>query len=554
MARPEAGTEREWFSARRLDSSSRQAPGFRRLLIRNVAVLAAVALLSGCSSQRRVAAPVPTASSPVAGAHPDASTGDEAPEQDPEIQRKLAESRVKERIQSSRELYLEGESLFNQGQRDGGGNFERALDRLRDPAASPVLNRQLEQAYYSLLGRIEDLRLDDLDSVQDEDSSIEWLANRNVFTIRVDPKLKHLASEDLLTSQFDVPVVLNERVLRFLTYYRTRGRTFMERGLRRSGRYLEMFKAVFRQEGIPLDLIYLAHIESLFRPEALSRARAKGIWQFIRGTGRMYGLRQDWWIDERSDILKSTVAAARFLKHLHGEFGDWYLAMAGYNCGPRRIERILRRYGRIDYWEMVRRRLLPRETRNYVPSYLAATIIFKNPARYGFHVERDPELRFETVPMEHQVDLDTLAELMEVPAQTSGRPQSGVEETGDPSQAPRLSDEGAGRHGSDGSGKGGPASARETDPASPPPGQKGRDAVADRPPLLHVDSGHRSGQSAPQHPSAPDRTGAGHSAVPFREDRRGSARGVRRSAVPIRRGRTSSAAETRSTPSPAPMA
>ena len=417
MARPEAGTDREWFSAPRFESASRRAPGIRRYLIRNVAALAAAALLSGCSSPRRVDVPVPTDSSPVAGAHPAASTGDEAPEQDPEIQRKLAENRVRERIRSSRELCLEGESLFNQGRRDGGGYFERALDQLREPAASPVLNRQLEQAYYSLLGRIEDLRLDDMDSVQDEDSSIEWLANRNLFTIRVDPKLKHLASEDLLTSQFDVPVVLNERVLRFLTYYRTRGRVFMERGLRRSGRYLEMFKAVFRQEGIPLDLVYLAHIESLFRPQALSRARAKGIWQFIRGTGRLYGLREDWWIDERSDILKSTVAAARFLKHLHGEFGDWYLAMAGYNCGPRRIERILRRYGPIDYWEMVRRRLLPRETRNYVPSYLAATIIFKNPARYGFHVERDPELRFEMVPMEHQVDLDTLAELMEVPAQ-----------------------------------------------------------------------------------------------------------------------------------------
>ncbi len=342
---------------------------------------------------------------------------DEAPEQDPEIQRKLAENRVRERIQLSRELYREGEALFNQGQRDGGGYFERALDQLREPDDSPLLNRQLEQAYFSLLGRIGDLRLEDLDSFQDEDSPIEWLANRNVFTIRVDPKLKHLASEDLLHSHFDVPVVLNERVLRFLTYYRTRGRVYMERGLQRSGRYLEMFKAVFRQEGIPLDLIYLAHIESLFRPEAVSRARAKGIWQFIRGTGRLFGLRQDWWIDERSDILKSTVAAARYLKHLYGEFGDWYLAMAGYNCGPRRIERNLRRYGRIDYWEMSRRRLLPRETRNYVPSYLAATIIFKNPARYGFQVEPDPELKFELVSMEHQVDLDTLAELIEVPAQ-----------------------------------------------------------------------------------------------------------------------------------------
>lgn len=397
--------------------SSFRATGFRRTLGRIVAVLAGVALLAGCSSQRRVAVAVPTGSPPVAVSHPPGETEEQAPAQDLQTQRKMAENRVQERLRASRQLYLEGESLFNQGKRDEGGEFfRRALGQLAGREEEPDLNRQLEQAYYALWGRIEDLRLEDLDSDREEDSPIEWLANRNVFTIRVDPKLKHLASEDLLTSHFDVPVVLNEQVLRFLTYYRTRGRVFMERGLQRSGRYLEMFKVVFRQEGIPLDLVYLAHIESLFRPEALSRARAKGIWQFIRGTGRLYGLRQDWWIDERSDILKSTVAAARFLKHLYGEFGDWYLAMAGYNCGPRRIERILRRYGRIDYWEMARRRLLPRETRNYVPSYLAATIIFKNPARYGFQVERDPELRFEMVPMEHQVDLDTLAELIEVPA------------------------------------------------------------------------------------------------------------------------------------------
>ncbi len=397
----------------RLEPSAGSAPGFRQRFVRNVAVLAGLALLAGCSSQRRVAVPVPTDSSPVAAAHPPARTDD----QDLEIKRELAENRVRERIRSSLQLFLEGESLFNQGRRDEGGDyFLRALGQLVEPKEEPVPNRQLEGVYFSLLGKIEDLRLEDLDSAREEDSPIEWLANRNVFTIRVDPKLKHLASEDLLTSEFDVPVVLNERVLRFLTYYRTRGRVFMERGLQRSGRYLEMFRAVFRREGIPLDLVYVAHIESLFRPDALSRARAKGIWQFIRGTGHLYGLRQDWWIDERSDILKSTVAAARFLKHLYGEFGDWYLALAGYNCGPRRIERILRRYGRIDYWEMARRRLLPRETRNYVPSYLAATMIFKNPARYGFQVEPDPELRFELVPMEHQVDLDTLAELIEVPA------------------------------------------------------------------------------------------------------------------------------------------
>ena len=402
---------------RRLEPSAGSAPGFQQRFVRSVAALAGVALLAGCSSQRRVAVPVPSDSSPVAAARSAAKTDDQAPDQDLQIKRELAESRVRERIRSSLQLYLEGKSLFNQGQRDqGGDHFLRALGQLMEPEEEPALNRQLERAYFSLLVKIEDLRLEDLDSDREEDSPIEWLANRNVFTIRVDPKLKHLASEDLLTSQFDVPVVLNERVLRFLTYYRTRGRVFMERGLRRSGRYLTMFREVFRREGVPLDLVYVAHIESLFRPHALSRARAKGIWQFIPGTGRLYGLRQNWWIDERSDILKSTVAAARFLKYLYGEFGDWYLALAGYNCGPRRIERILRRYGRIDYWEMARRRLLPRETRNYVPSYLAATIIFKNPIRYGFQVAPDPELRFELIPLTEQVDLETVAELIEVPA------------------------------------------------------------------------------------------------------------------------------------------
>ena len=382
-----------------------------------MAVLAGLALLAGCSSQRRVAVPVPTDSSPAAEAHPPANTDDQTPDRDLEARRKMAENRVKERLRSSRQLYLEGESLFNQGKRDEGGDyFRKALDQLTEPEEDPALNRELEQAYYSLLGRIEDLRLEDLESAREEDSPVERLAHLNVFTIRVDPKLKHLASEDLLTSQFDVPVVLNERVLRSLTYYRTRGRVFMERGLQRSGRYLRMFREVFRREGVPLDLVYVAHIESLFRPRALSRARAKGLWQFIPGTGRLYGLRQDWWIDERSDILKSTVAAARYLKHLYGEFGDWYLALAGYNCGPRRIERIQRRHGPIDYWEMVRRRLLPRETRNYVPSYLASTIIFKNPIRYGFQVEPEPELKFELVPLTEQVDLETVAELIEVPA------------------------------------------------------------------------------------------------------------------------------------------
>ena len=132
------------------------------------------------------------------------------------------------------------------------------------------------------------------------------------------------------------------------------------------------------------------------------------------GTGRLYGRRRDWWVDERADIIKSTQAAAHHLKDLHEKFSDWNLVMAAYNAGPRKIERALKRYGPMDYWTMVKRRLLPRETRNFVPSILAAMIIFRNPERYGFNVEPDEPIQFETVNLREQVDLRIIADEIDV--------------------------------------------------------------------------------------------------------------------------------------------
>ena len=239
---------------------------------------------------------------------------------------------------------------------------------------------------------------------------LDELADLNLFTIEVDPHLREIISKDLLETRYDIPVVVNDRVLRFLNHYQTRRRDVMERGLRRSGKYTNLFRKIFKEEGVPLDLVYMPHTESLFNPYAYSRARAKGIWQFMKWTGLNHGLRQDWWIDERSDIVKSTQAAARYLKKLHERFQDWYLALAAYNVGPARIQRIFNRYGPIDYWTMVRRRLLPRETRNYVPSILASLIIYRNPQHYGFNVELDPEIQFETLSLEYQVDLGVVSE------------------------------------------------------------------------------------------------------------------------------------------------
>ncbi len=324
------------------------------------------------------------------------------------------------RLQEADRLFEQGRQLFGSGKVESGRSYLRqALDHLKeDPQGSSPA--ELEAGYFSLLSQVQELELEFLTgspeaSFDDEPSAIDHLAHINLFTIKVDPALRELAHEDFLDSRFDIPIVLNERVLKFLRYYRTRGRRVMTEGLKRSGKYLGLFRKIFREEGVPLDLIYVAHVESLYKPRALSRARAKGIWQFVRGTGRVYGLKQTWWLDERSDILKSTAAAARHMRDLYDQFQDWYLALAAYNSGAGRVGRVLKRYGQMDYWQMVNRRLLPRETRNYVPSILASMIIFKNPERYGFHVDRDPEIEFEMASIKEQVDLEVAAELIDVP-------------------------------------------------------------------------------------------------------------------------------------------
>lgn len=337
---------------------------------------------------------------------------------------------VQRLIDESQELFEQGEAHFRRGEAEQGREyFRRALATLKESGLDFFSNPRLERSYYQLLDRIQELELAALvDPVQilnqegfeilfgrREEAAIDEIGDVNLFTIAVDPTLQERISEELLRTRFDIPVVLNERVLKFLEYYQGRGRNFMEEGLRRAGRYLPLFIRTFEEEGLPLDLIFMAHVESLFKPKAYSRAHAVGIWQFISGTGRKYGLRQDWWVDERRDVVKSTRAAARYLKDLYALFGDWHLALAAYNVGEGRIGRILERYGPMDYWTMVERNLLPRETRNYVPSILASLIIFKQPHLFGFSVEAEPEIEFELAPVGEQVDLRTVSELIEVP-------------------------------------------------------------------------------------------------------------------------------------------
>ena len=207
--------------------------------------------------------------------------------------------------------------------------------------------------------------------------------------------------------QITIPLVLNKKVENAIHYFQGRGRRVFTKWLQRSGWYREMIVAILKEEGVPEELLYLAMIESGFNPNAKSYARAVGIWQFISSTGKAYGLTSSWWYDERRDPEKSTRAAAKHLRDLYQRFDNWYLAIAGYNYSPGKIEKRLQRYNVEEFWDLPR---LPRQTRNYVPTFIAAVHIAKNPAEYGFFVEPETPVIYDTVTVKECVDLNVVAE------------------------------------------------------------------------------------------------------------------------------------------------
>ena len=230
---------------------------------------------------------------------------------------------------------------------------------------------------------------------------------------------RQAVSDDLLETPHDIDIPLNAKVLQFVQLFSGRLKGYLEDGLSRGVNYLPMIQEVFRAEGLPLDLAYVPLIESAFKPSALSKAKAKGIWQFMRGTALENGLKHDWYIDERADPEKATVAAARYLKTLYGMFGDWHLALASYNGGPGRVQRAMKRSRKTDFWALsASSRYLPRETRDYVPLILAAVVIARNPAQYGLNVV-EPETRTtERIAVYNPIDLRRVAEWAGVGAET----------------------------------------------------------------------------------------------------------------------------------------
>jgi membrane-bound lytic murein transglycosylase D len=205
---------------------------------------------------------------------------------------------------------------------------------------------------------------------------------------------------------YDVPIEFNSQVTGYIEIFQTLRRKGFEKGLRRVKKYERMMKDIFAEEGLPIDLYYLGLIESGYNPKAYSRAKAMGPWQFIESTGRLYGLKRDWWIDERRDPERSTRAAARHLKDLYRELNSWPLAMAAYNAGLGRVRRAIKKAGTNDFWSLK----LPTQTKYYVPAFMAATIIAKEPEKYGFRVDYEPPLEFGYVEVDECTDMEVIAE------------------------------------------------------------------------------------------------------------------------------------------------
>jgi len=316
-----------------------------------------------------------------------------------------------------------GQQLFNAGNSEAAREeWNRAGNRLlasgfsveRDPRLRALFDKLAEAmgAFETKEAPVEEAA--DQQENQEESDDLEPAPIEEIASLSLpasDPRLAHAAEQELIAVPHDVPLTVNDSVLAYLSVFETRrGRAIVETGLRRAGLYQDMIRQTLKEEGVPQDLMYLAQAESAFQPQAVSRAGARGIWQFMPYTGEEYGLQRTAWEDDRNDPVKSTRAAARHFRDLYQVLGDWYLVMAAYNSGPLNVARAVEHTGYADFWELQKRDALPGETRNYVPIILAMTLIAKDPARYGIKVSPEPPLQTDSVQPGHSISLQLVAD------------------------------------------------------------------------------------------------------------------------------------------------
>ena len=323
-------------------------------------------------------------------------------------------------IDGSQQRFLAGERELKLGHLDRARvEFDLAIEMLLESPYGARTDARLREHFDRLVDRINAYEVtalaqgDGFAEKRSEPASIDELLKIATFP-KPTPgaETEKAVKADLATTEHDVPIPQNDRVLAYVELFQGRLRDYIQESLTRGTRYLPMIQEVFRTEGLPLDLAYIPVIESGFKTNALSKASAKGPWQFMRATATEQGLKTDWYVDERSDPEKATVAAARYLKVLHNMFdGDWHLVLAAYNGGLGRVQRAMKRSGQDDFWSLSSSsRYLPRETREYVPLILAAIIVSKNPSQYGFDITAEEPIAYEKVLVPRAIDLRRAAE------------------------------------------------------------------------------------------------------------------------------------------------
>lgn len=322
--------------------------------------------------------------------------------------------RAEEKLDEGRKAYQDGKIA------EARRAFDRAVDILLAAPEGAPDRAKLERRLDQIADTIYRYDVNGLGSAEDSDKVVfdkSPLDGILEMTFPIDPRLKPKVSEEIHGTASQLPLDESNAVLGYIHFFSTeRGKRILVAGLKRAGRYRPLIQRVLDAEGVPRELIYLAQAESGFLPRAVSYKSAAGMWQFLTWRGQEYGLKVTKSSDDRLDPEKATRAAARHLHDLYNQFGDWYLAMAAYNCGPGCVDRAVQRTGYADFWSLSNRNVLPAQTRNYVPAILAITIMAKNPKDYGLEgIELDAPIEYDTVTLEAPTNLALVADALERP-------------------------------------------------------------------------------------------------------------------------------------------
>jgi membrane-bound lytic murein transglycosylase D len=389
-----------------------------------LALAAAPMLLTGCVPQDGVskapAKPAQATAPALKPATPSVATA--APSVTP-TPAAAASPQIQSLIDSVETAYQSGVTNYHAGKlQQAKADFDRAVDLMLTSGFDLKTQPQLRDEFDRVVDAVNTLEMEALKQGNGFAPKIEPapVDIANDVTFPVDPNVKAQAIAELKTTQSDLPLVINDPVAGYISYFSSKGRGTLMRSLERAGRYRSMISTVLAEEKVPQDLIYQAVAESGFQPQIVNgRSGAGGMWQFM--PYGVYGLSRNGWFDERFDPQKSTRAYARYMKELYGQLGDWYLAMAAYDWGPGNVQRAVERTGYADFWELYHRNALPKETKNYVPIIIAAAIMAKNPEQYGLQsLSPDPPLITDMVTTNYSVDLRLVSDIVGAPVQEIG--------------------------------------------------------------------------------------------------------------------------------------